>query len=108
MGLYQSLVRRHYDWRLLEEQPMYVKSKRRPNKKRGYGLELVVDRLAENPDLRGESFSVYGENIPDVKENEDVEIKIDEESSYFFQDKSGSGWIPYIVVHEVAVKNRCV
>lgn len=108
MSLYSGVVEYRYNWRLLEEQPLYVKSKRIENAKCGYRIGLSIDRTAEKAELRGESFYIYGENIPDLEENEDVVIKIDPDKSYFFRDKSGSGMIPYIVVQEVMIKNRRV
>lgn len=88
MSLQKELVR--YDWKILEEQPLYVKSARREHDKYGYSIEVAVDRSSKNEGLRGEVFKIYGKNIDDVKENSDIVISISEEDSYFIQQQFGS------------------
>lgn len=102
MSLYKGIV--EFNWKNLESQPLYVKSLRCDNKKQGYRMELVADRGSDN-EFIGESFSIYGPNIPDLELGTDVSIEVNSDKSTFFQDKNGYGYRPYIVVNKVGVRN---
>lgn len=80
MSVYNGVVK--YDWENLESQPLYVKSKRKENKKQKYSIELAVDRSAE-PEFIGETFRVYGPMINDAQIGSDVDIEIDPDKSSF-------------------------
>jgi len=95
--MYKALVT--FDWKRLEEQPLYVKSVRAEHKKQQFRMELAVDRSSKDDDLRGETFLVYGAGIQDIPENADVELKINKEMSTFMRQEYG--YAPYIVVESV-------
>jgi len=100
MSLYNGIVT--FDWKKLESQPMYVKSKRKENEKQGYRIELAIDRSSKDDELRGELFYVYGKGIEDIPTDADVIIKIDKEQSMFMRDTYGFN--PYVVAESVVQK----
>lgn len=95
--MYNALV--SYDWAKLENQPLYVKSVRKENKKQQWKIELAVDRTSDDDELRGEVFSVFGAGIQDVGENKDVKLVINKEMSTFMRQEFG--FMPYIVAESV-------
>lgn len=95
--MYNALV--SYDWAKLENQPLYVKSVRKENKKQQWKIELAVDRTSDDDELRGEVFSVFGAGIQDVEENKDVKLVINKEMSTFMRQEFG--FMPYIVAESV-------
>lgn len=100
MSLYNGIVT--FDWKKLENQPLYVKSSRKENEKQGYRIELAVDRSTNDNELRGELFYVYGKGIEDIPTDVDVSIVIDKEKSMFMRDTYGFN--PYVVVESVTQK----
>lgn len=98
MTLYNGVV--DFDWSKLENQPLYVKSERRENKKQGYSIELAVDRAGDD-EFRGETFKVYGPMITDARVNSDVAIEVDNVQSSFISQQYGAP-TPYIVLKSFA------
>ena len=98
MSIYSGVVT--FNWKNLEKQPLYVKSKRRENKRQTYSIELAVDRSGDEK-FRCESFRVYGPMITDAAENSDVEIEIDPDQSSFISQQYGAPQ-PYLVLKSFA------